>query len=388
MEQTHTTYIFHSNAFIEGGYNGTELESALYAHNRMGYAFVVRAVDVAAVVESNMVQMDVTVEQVGIAPFYYPLSLRLTCDGYDFKLPGVDGLIDEGDKRTFTFVNVPGTHRCLSNVYISLDSRMELPGRPIKFAQGSGQVVVDVPFVWEAMSSVTNPSGWGELVRLTLVKDTEFGWQDAGSLHDGDILGTSSATLRIDADSRVNGVSLSSGPHFASYFSTDFLLGYNELRQHLLGNVGRKELRVFAFDMNRTVIGERIVSFEVVHSESFQGRSLADDRPTRAEEIVLSSLGKNGEAGSAHRSSLDLLHGFNTPATPTLLQVVAMERGDLEFSSENTVHFGEHKIPAQPESAVGVVTSSAFSGSFKSVGVMKTLVAGATALLTLLFAML
>jgi hypothetical protein len=138
---------FHQQAFVEGGYQGESLEKAAYAHAAMGYNFVVDSVGVTATIEAT-VSIDVKVTQTGVAPFYYPLSLSLSCGGLQTPLilGGVEKLIDRGESKVFTFVNVPATPQCLNQVQFRLDSTYAHAGRLIKFAQGTnGKVVLNIP---------------------------------------------------------------------------------------------------------------------------------------------------------------------------------------------------------------------------------------------------
>ena len=75
---THATYMLNDYAFSTG-YTGNDLAKAKLASNSMGYSFQVTKV-VAFVASSLTVDVTVEVTQSGIAPFYYPLSLVLTCN--------------------------------------------------------------------------------------------------------------------------------------------------------------------------------------------------------------------------------------------------------------------------------------------------------------------
>jgi hypothetical protein len=141
---THATYMFHHNAF-QGGLSGTELTNARRAHAQMGYNFRVTSVGVATST-SGTVSVDITVEQIGVAPFYYPLSLELSCPSTTTTVSGVEGLIGSGDSKVFTFQDIPASSSCLNNVAISLKSDFVSAGRPVKFAQGSdGKVLLKLP---------------------------------------------------------------------------------------------------------------------------------------------------------------------------------------------------------------------------------------------------
>jgi hypothetical protein len=152
---------FHNNAF-DHKYEGEELANALFAHTRMGYNFVVRKVDVAVSKVPNTVDIDVTVEQIGIAPFYYPLSLLLDCDDDLLEWPmayrGVEQLIAKGDSKVYRFDAVPGTSKCLQSISLKLDSDNAYKDRPIKFAQGTtGMITLNIPVPPLTVSSTAAP---------------------------------------------------------------------------------------------------------------------------------------------------------------------------------------------------------------------------------------
>lgn len=326
METTHATYIFHADGFIRGGYSGDELESFLDAHDRLGYAFVVTAVDVSAEIDdddydgSAFAELDITVEQVGIAPFYYPLSLHVRCDGQEYVTTGVESLIDRGEKRTFNFDTIPATEACLDRIEIFLDSPMSLPGRPIKFAQGDGTVEVSVPFEGGSSSLESDE----QLVRLTLVQESGV---DAGSLHNGAVLSSSSSmSIRADASANVRGVAFRLGEFSVTDFHRPFLLTDEDLIAALFRDVGEKDLTVRAYDNTGNQMGDRTVSFEVVPDPT-QKRLLEVRRDVPADPVIESEPRTIEEQQDiVQRSPRDLMHGFNTPATPTLLQVISFEK--------------------------------------------------------------
>jgi hypothetical protein len=144
VEATHATYMLHASAFSNGGYTGTERQNALRAHARMGYNFELTNVAVASS-SFGTVTVDVTLNQTGVAPFYYPLNLTLSCSGSVQTLDGVDLLVERGQSRIFSFSNIPASSSCLSRVYFTLVSSHTYPGRLIKFAQGNGTVSLVVP---------------------------------------------------------------------------------------------------------------------------------------------------------------------------------------------------------------------------------------------------
>jgi hypothetical protein len=158
IDITHATYLFHHNAFINGGYEGTELENARRAHASMGYNFQVTEVKVAAGT-TGLVDVSATVKQVGVAPFYYPLRLTLKCQGTSKSAEGVETLVNNGDVSTFTFTGIPANAACLNEISFQLESDFTLPGRPIKFAQGVGTVSLSLPTPEQATSFYAEQTG-------------------------------------------------------------------------------------------------------------------------------------------------------------------------------------------------------------------------------------
>ena len=144
VEETHATYMLNFKGYApDFGYTGSALARARAASDRMGYAFIVT--DVEQVDIQMMPAIRVTVQQKGVAPFYYALSLTISCEGYTASLPGVEDIIAEGDEQVFTFENVPSSTACLAQVTIALDSPMAYPDKPVVFAQGDdGTVVINL----------------------------------------------------------------------------------------------------------------------------------------------------------------------------------------------------------------------------------------------------
>jgi hypothetical protein len=145
VETTHASYILHHGAFQNGGFAGKTLRNTLHAHNRLGYNYHVSHVGVSDL-GSDKVDIDVTVEQGGVAPFYYELDLQLKCPGMTpMRRPGVNSILDRGDSKVFSFENVPARAECLNDLSLTLESPMAFEGRPVKFAQGDGTVSLYVP---------------------------------------------------------------------------------------------------------------------------------------------------------------------------------------------------------------------------------------------------
>jgi hypothetical protein len=113
----------------------------------MGYNFHVSQVAVAESATGGQVDVAVTITQVGVAPFYFPLALELDCPGLASgkSLDGVEALIDEGDASVFQFTGIPATAQCLEAVSLSLASPNLYAERPVKFAQGDGSVTLTLP---------------------------------------------------------------------------------------------------------------------------------------------------------------------------------------------------------------------------------------------------
>jgi hypothetical protein len=143
---THATYSMNHGAFRNGGYIGKELSNALFAHARMGYNFYVSQVAVKTSLTAMTVDVDVTVTQIGVAPFYFDLSLVLECFGMTKQVAsGVETIIEAGAFKNFSFARVPATAQCWSALTLSLASSYAYTGRPVKFAQGNGTLVVSLP---------------------------------------------------------------------------------------------------------------------------------------------------------------------------------------------------------------------------------------------------
>lgn len=144
--QTHSSWVLHHNSFSRV-YEGIELANALEAHAILGYNFVVDQVQLYY--DSGIISMDVTLRQIGIAPFYYDLSLEANC--FDLEEPLMASeiqaeLIAEGDSATFTMQGLPPTTQCVQSIDLKLTSSMLYQGTSIKFAQGAdGRVIVNAP---------------------------------------------------------------------------------------------------------------------------------------------------------------------------------------------------------------------------------------------------
>lgn len=141
---TRASLMFHHHAF-EGQMSGPELANARNAHVQLGYNFQVTRISLTKT-SNTLIALEVSVAQTGVAPFYYPLNLVLSCPGTTKALSGVQNLVETGSSLVFPFADIPGTSACLGALSISLQSNYTFSGRPIKFAQGaSGKISLSLP---------------------------------------------------------------------------------------------------------------------------------------------------------------------------------------------------------------------------------------------------
>lgn len=137
---THATYMLNNYAFSPGYPVGSELDKAIKASHALGYDFIVTRVSVSEQINKN-VTITVEVTQIGVAPFYYPLSLTFSCHTLNngtltLSQPGVEGILHQGSAGNFTFTNIPTDATCLNAVTIGLSSPYTYPQNPVKFSQG------------------------------------------------------------------------------------------------------------------------------------------------------------------------------------------------------------------------------------------------------------
>jgi hypothetical protein len=116
----------------------TYLNNAIQAHASMGYNFRIRKVTASVnIQDTRFVDLSITVEQVGVAPFYYPLDLVVSCDGMDTtkRLVGVEHLVDQYATKDFIASRIPAMQKCLDTIKIYLHSTNLYTGTIVKFAQ-------------------------------------------------------------------------------------------------------------------------------------------------------------------------------------------------------------------------------------------------------------
>lgn len=147
-----------------------------------------------------MTSVSVTVTQRGIAPFYYPLSLTLSCSGVSPALTatGVEAIIAEGDSETFSF-SLPATSACLSAVTVGLESSITYAAKPIVFAQGDdGTVVVDLS---RALSQIDCVESTADTSTCTTVGQELYTLTTAAA--NGGAACTGSSTLCVAGDGTI-----------------------------------------------------------------------------------------------------------------------------------------------------------------------------------------
>jgi hypothetical protein len=95
---------------------------------------------------SGKADIDVTLQQIGVAPFYYDLGLALSCPTMPkIVLGGANTMTETGELRIFSFTKIPATGECLSSLSLTLESSYVYPNRLIKFAQGNGALNFRLP---------------------------------------------------------------------------------------------------------------------------------------------------------------------------------------------------------------------------------------------------
>eukprot|EP00912_Choanoflagellata_sp_UC4_P001531 UC4_evm6s969 len=134
--EVHLSWLLNHHAFATG-YSGLDLQRAVDASANMGYNFFIHSIHSNSYSQSK-VKVTVTVENRGVAPFYYPLSLVIDCDAGATKqsAPGLDGLI-AGLPKNFSFI-IPSKLSCLSKLRLSMESPYVYNDNSVKFAQGFG----------------------------------------------------------------------------------------------------------------------------------------------------------------------------------------------------------------------------------------------------------
>jgi hypothetical protein len=360
LKVTHASYILHSDAFIEGGYTENKLKNAQRGHVLLGYNFVVTRISaVATDSAAGVIDVEVSVEQTGVAPFYYPLSIALNCPELPspLKVGGLEGLIDQGISTTFTVRDVPSTWRCLQDISISLDSPMLLPGRKMKFSQGNGSVNVKIPMpsrMLDAVFDADQPEDAEVFVmrqpsadhagnrgaperQLPLAIDIEEDTVKVAFFYltsqrneiehwvplvSGDVVEIPrfGLSIAVRPDKAVSSIWFSYG---TGEMHIDNVPPYRLSSNNYLVSSGVKELVATAFVDGRISTVTKL-TFEVVAP---RGGITVKNHPSSA-VAEKRSIGANGPKTTKHETKAigyDA-HGFNTPFAPSLLQLVSLDR--------------------------------------------------------------
>jgi hypothetical protein len=319
------------------------LEKAKEAHARLGYNFIINRV--AAVKRddgSDTIDIVVDLRQIGVAPFYYDLDLALDCDEIStpLALKGAELLIADMDTTTFTFERVPATALCLQSVSFHLQSSYAFPERPIKFAQGlDGKVALTIPMPDGSQPRTEDSAKWGGVAGFMIAKVNGRSYETVGQLENWDevdladygdaqltiqanITGASTATYRYDGQAH-------SVSHSSFSLSGD-VMGYSRPISYLM-TPGYKKVTVSAFNYEGQIIGYASVEFIIVNT-STRAPSPAPS-PSPASSMDEADNGKD-------TITSDEPHGFNTPKTPTVLEMVNVKTSTKQQSQKKRALIG------------------------------------------------
>lgn len=301
---THATYMKHGFAFRDTMMSQSEISNANKANVRLGYNFHVTEVAVFnSTRQGNTVDIKVVIQQVGIAPFYYPLAVSLSCKGLSTPLSvtGVEKLIERNQFEYYTFLDIPATIDCLSQISVSLNSTWLYTDNPIKFAQGStGLVTFSVPLPSNPMKSLflrtsaptavpidtVNVEEQQYYVNIVLVDATTD--TDIGPLYSDDTNNIEFQTESIDLSQVGRALSIramvnnatrvsfkwyeSNKPTLWIESTAPYAMGgdvkgnYTPVRY--LSTPGVKAIRVVAQDSTGKIFAERSISFTMIDSNA------------------------------------------------------------------------------------------------------------------------
>jgi hypothetical protein len=137
----HTSYMGLSPIFNDNVDQGT-IARAAAGSNYLGYAFYVSAFSASS--DGNTVNLDITITQAGIAPFYFFLYLRVMCDSLTAPIDtfGVHYIIEAGSSKTFTVTGLSPSPTCMDTLQLSLHCPIAYTANPVKFAQGQNGTVL------------------------------------------------------------------------------------------------------------------------------------------------------------------------------------------------------------------------------------------------------
>jgi hypothetical protein len=143
--ETHATYMAWNRGFHKGGVGmGPEQNAAKFASARMGYNYIVQNIGLVNT-GNNVITMEVKIQQVGIAPFYYDLFLNMYCDGSknaSTPIPNA-ALQKNGDVALVSLSGIQAASSCFSSIELQLGSSYMYSDKPILWAQGlDGRVII------------------------------------------------------------------------------------------------------------------------------------------------------------------------------------------------------------------------------------------------------
>jgi hypothetical protein len=334
----------------------------------MGYNFIVSDVGVKATADST-VTIDVTVKQIGVAPFYYPLSLLLGCTGLDspLRLDDVNSLVEKNAAKVFSFANIPATSECLSRVQLNLDSAYAYESRPIKFSQGAdGSVALNIPMPPIVVEPIR--------VNFSLVEIVDGVSSGFRSIENGTTFDLADVGFNLSIQANVNkelstGIEFQYGDsvHFAPNepFAAGGLENGEFVPVQYLTEVGRKTLHTVILDEEGKVASNVTITFRITDtsspltlsptpSPSSMPTALASSSPTAGLTLTPSQtptrvptpiptkkpvrlpvalpagteatakptiISKSQDFEESEKANMTALHGFNTHETPPQLNL-------------------------------------------------------------------
>ena len=343
--------------FINDGYKDEELVNALHAHARLGYNFMITQVGAIfpdKISEEALVQIDVKIDQVGVAPFYYPLSLFLDCPNLSspIEISGIELLINEGDSKLLSFRNVPCTPNCMEAVQFYLNSTdNSYKDRPIKFAQGqNGIVELRIPLPSSTSDKTTSSMEREPYVAYNLITlDVNSAGTGVAELQSGDTIDLArvgrAVTIRADFYNSSTEPDLENiavefrfkgRVHYES--NHPFLIAGHRgdvyTRSVYLSTIGRKTIQITVYDKrDKEILLNQTITLTVVHSNNDMEAlsKVAVPAPMMPRSIIaVEDFLLNTPSASPIQNviapSIIEIHGFNTPSTPPLLILEERQR--------------------------------------------------------------
>ena len=150
---THSSYVAWIRGYVSGGVGPSpEEENARVASSRLGYNFMIDKIGLYKNSKGNT-DMYVYMRQIGVAPFYYDFALHLLCGAEGYAIShartGIPKsvLLTEGDTYVAVLSDIPAQSCSNTDVELQLKSPYLYDERPIRWAQGTGRVILrNIPF--------------------------------------------------------------------------------------------------------------------------------------------------------------------------------------------------------------------------------------------------